>query len=349
MTVHSCCSDTVFTPFETVLKAFSHHFNRCEPLLFCSEKDGNQSVVMHYVDTMKAIQHLLKDVRLAGHLYKWFELHRNSRGRRTFDTFNAGVLMETKCAQLVSEGRGDCMPVSCFCSADGSLGGKSKMTDMVYMSAGCVPDWYRRLPAGWVLVAVIPHLNDKELKKHRGRTGYDSVGARKSELAQQCWWPLVKPWVDAEEQRLTAEWDVAGQRIKVAPGFGVILGDLAQHWMFLGEAHFTCIWCHSQRCNLHRFGRYPLKLGSDQTRRIIDASRGYYPTWNTWRKGQRRGAPVIMFAPNKNGIREPTNAYTAAEYERSRKATGLHVQQRAYDAINAAGSDANQQVLDCFT
>ena len=237
---------------------------------------------MHYIDSLKAVEHMLKDVRVRARIYTWFRLHRNTRGRRTMSTIDTGMLYETCCNEMIQKGQGKASPIIGLFGGDGSVAGKSKVCDMVYVTAACLHDDLRRQAQWWVLCAVLPHLNEKEASKHRPAEGWDSTGYRKTELAQQCWQPILGPWISAMLASLVMLWNIGGVIMRVMAFIGGIIGDLPQHWMFLGEAHKTCLWCRCPKGQLGKYGKWPLKFAHEQSRRIVEAMKGNYPGWNKW-------------------------------------------------------------------
>ena len=282
-----------------------------------AERDGHHAVSLHYVDPLQAVKHLLRDKKFSGALYTWYELKTNSNGKRVIGPLNTRRLIEMFCQQLAEEGNSDCAQAMFIFAGDDTIGGKSQVTGMLYVSLTLFPDWMRQHEWAWAVVGCLP-VPGKVSKRVCPKYGPYSQMVLHIELCQMSWKLILSTIIECERNKTVKVWEVGGRLMKLRLAFGYLIGDLMQHWKFLGEMLGTCPLCRVRKSMMAEALPAPIKTAEGQARRMMEAIMGRWAGYTKWGK-RRAGAPprpaVRLLQRGPNGERVPTAQCTDAGYE----------------------------------
>jgi hypothetical protein len=138
--------------------------------------DGHQNVMFYHRDLLPCIVRLLSRRNFANTVYTRFRLVRDKDGVRIIGAFNTGDWYEF--AHLTAQTKGGGRPVSVvplFGSTDLSIARKNMPVYPYFVGCGCLGDRNMSEPSSWLMVACLPHYDEKAARaakrKDEGPTG----------------------------------------------------------------------------------------------------------------------------------------------------------------------------------
>ena len=124
--------------------------------------DGHQNVMFYYRDLLPCIKRLLSQPNFANTVYTRFRLVRGEDGVLIIGAFNTGDWYEF--AHLTAQTKGEGRPVTVvplFGGTDVTVARKNIPFYAFFFCSGCIGDRNMSEPGSWLLVASLPHYNDK--------------------------------------------------------------------------------------------------------------------------------------------------------------------------------------------
>ena len=138
--------------------------------------DGHQNVMFYHRDLLPCVKRLLSRPCFANTIYNRFRLLRGEDGIRIIGAFNTGDWFEF--AHVTAQTKGDGRPVSVvslFGSTDVSIARKNMPVYPFFTGSGVLGDRKMSEPSSWLMVACLPHYNEKAARaakrKEEGPTG----------------------------------------------------------------------------------------------------------------------------------------------------------------------------------
>ena len=131
-------------------------------LNFHEPLDGHQNVMFHHRDLLPLIRRILSRPNFANTLYTRFRLVRGRDGVRIIGAYNTGDWYEF--AHVTAQTKGGGRPVTVlpvFGGTDVTVARKNVPVYPFFTCPGCIGDRNMSEPGSWLLVACLPHYNDK--------------------------------------------------------------------------------------------------------------------------------------------------------------------------------------------
>jgi hypothetical protein len=153
-----------FRNIRSLSRAVARHYvpEGVKGINFHERLDGHQNVMFYYRDLLPCIVRLLSRPKYANTVYTRFRLVRDQDGVRIYGAFNTGSWYQF--AHVTAQTKGDGRPVSVvslFGSTDVSIARKKMAVYPFFFASGCIGDRNMSEPSSWMMVACLPHYNDK--------------------------------------------------------------------------------------------------------------------------------------------------------------------------------------------
>ncbi len=124
--------------------------------------DGKQNIMFYHRALLPCIKRLLSRPDYAMSLYTRFKLVRDTDGVRVIGAFNTGDWYEF--AHVTAQTKGDGSPVMVnpiLCSTDVTVARKNLPVYPFFLACGCIGDRHLSEPSSWLMVACLPHYDEK--------------------------------------------------------------------------------------------------------------------------------------------------------------------------------------------
>ena len=150
-------------------------------LNFHEQLDGHQNVMFYSRKILPCVIRLLSRPNFAGNFYTRFRLVKDMDGVRIIGAFNTGDWYEF--AHVKAQTKGDGRPVSVvplIGSTDVTVARKNMPVYPFFLSVGCLGDRNLSEPGSWLMLACLPHYNEKAARAaKRPEDGPTGVRRRK--------------------------------------------------------------------------------------------------------------------------------------------------------------------------
>ena len=131
-------------------------------LNFHERLDGHQNVMFWYRGLLPCVVRLLSRPNFANSLYTRFRLVRDGDAVRIIGAYNTGDWYEFAYLTAQTKGGGrQVTVVPLFGSTDVSIARKNMPVYPFFLTQGCVGDRNMSEPGSWLMLACLPHYNDK--------------------------------------------------------------------------------------------------------------------------------------------------------------------------------------------